>query len=91
MAEKRTLDRSAYEALPEGQTYQPYILADESLPEFTVKAVVPGIFLSLPSWMIFWTVGVTIRISRQGTREGDFLIEGSSFWQTIALRLKRSD
>ena len=47
MSQERTLDRSAYEPLPEGQVYQPYISAEQSLPEFTVKAVVPGILFGI--------------------------------------------
>ena len=43
MPDRPGLSRQAYEQLPEGERYQPYVAAEESLAEFTVKAIVPGI------------------------------------------------
>ncbi len=43
MRGKKGLSSQAYEPLAEGQSYKPYIGADESPLEFTAKAVIPGI------------------------------------------------
>ena len=43
MSRKRGLSRQAYEPLPEGKSYEPYVPASESLAEFTIKAVLPGV------------------------------------------------
>ena len=37
------LSRQAFEPLPEGESYKPYVPASESLLEFTLKATLPGI------------------------------------------------
>lgn len=39
---KRGLGRQAYVPVPEGQTFQPYVPAEESPLEFTLKAVIAG-------------------------------------------------
>lgn len=39
---RKGLDSSAYEPVPEGKRYEPYVSASESLSEFTLKAVIPG-------------------------------------------------
>ncbi len=43
MADKQGLSRRAYEPIPQGEEYQPYISPDESPAEFTAKAVFFGI------------------------------------------------
>ena len=46
--QKLGLDESAYRPLKEGEVYQPYVSGEtESLPEFTVKAVVLGILFGI--------------------------------------------
>lgn len=47
MERKEGLSRQAYEPIPEGQSYEPYTPATESLLEFTVKAAVPGILFGI--------------------------------------------
>ncbi|MGD2111386.1 MAG: oligopeptide transporter, OPT family, partial [Phycisphaerae bacterium] len=47
MAEKPGLRRQAYEPVPDGERYEPYVRASESPLEFTVKAVVPGIVFGI--------------------------------------------
>ncbi|MEE9295654.1 MAG: oligopeptide transporter, OPT family [Phycisphaerae bacterium] len=43
MGRREGLSDQAYEPLPKGERYQPYIGAEESPLEFTVKAAIPGI------------------------------------------------
>ncbi len=45
--EQRGLSRQAFEPLPPGQAYKPYIGAEESPFEFTFKAVIPGIIFGI--------------------------------------------
>ncbi|UCC31093.1 MAG: oligopeptide transporter, OPT family [Phycisphaerales bacterium] len=47
MERKEGLSQQAYEPIPEGQSYEPYTPAAESLLEFTVKAAVPGILFGI--------------------------------------------
>ena len=47
MAGKQGLSAQAYEPVPEGESYQPYVPAGESMAEFTVKAVVPGVLFGI--------------------------------------------
>ncbi len=41
------LSKQAYEPIPEGSSYDPYIPASESPFEFTFKAIIPGIFFGV--------------------------------------------
>ncbi len=41
------LDKSAFEPVPEGQSYQPYVPASESLLEFSARSVITGIFFGI--------------------------------------------
>jgi len=41
------LSRQAYEPVPEGARYEPYVSAGESPLEFTLKAVIPGIIFGV--------------------------------------------
>lgn len=43
----RGLSDQAYLVLPEGQQYQPYVAAERSIPEFTLKAVFFGIVFGI--------------------------------------------
>ncbi len=47
MSDKRGLTGQAYEPIPDGGRYEPYIGADQSPLEFTAKAVVPGIVFGI--------------------------------------------
>lgn len=47
MAKKEGLSRQAYEELPPGQQYKPYVGAQEAPAEFTLKAIVFGIFFGV--------------------------------------------
>jgi putative OPT family oligopeptide transporter len=47
MSKSRGLSKQAYEPVPEGQSYSPYIPASESPLEFTVKSVVAGALLGV--------------------------------------------
>ncbi len=47
MSDKPGLSHHAYEPLPEGESYSPYIPASESPLEFTLKSAVPGIILGV--------------------------------------------
>jgi putative OPT family oligopeptide transporter len=47
MSRKEGLSHKAYEPIAEGDTYEPYISASESLAEFTIKAVIPGILFGI--------------------------------------------
>ncbi len=47
MAAKQGLSQQAYDPVPDGQSYEPYVPAEESLAEFTIKAVVPGILFGI--------------------------------------------
>lgn len=47
MERKEGLSQQAYEPIPEGQSYEPYTPAAESLLEFTVNAAVPGIIFGI--------------------------------------------
>ncbi|MFQ5491106.1 MAG: OPT family oligopeptide transporter [Phycisphaerae bacterium] len=47
MSDKPGLTRQAYEPLPPGARYQPYIRPTESLAEFTAKAIIPGILFGI--------------------------------------------
>jgi len=47
MEGKRGLPPEAHRPLAEGETYQPYVGARQSLPEFTVKAMVAGILFGI--------------------------------------------
>ena len=44
---RRALGQRAYEPVPEGEAFEPYIPAAESPLEFTLKAIVPGIVFGL--------------------------------------------
>ncbi|MFQ5824546.1 MAG: OPT family oligopeptide transporter, partial [bacterium] len=47
MSRKAGLSQKAYESIPEGENYEPYVLASESLAEFTIKAAIPGILFGI--------------------------------------------
>ncbi len=47
MSDKPGLNHNAYEPLPEGQSYSPYVPASENLLEFTIKSAVPGIMFGI--------------------------------------------
>ena len=47
MKKSNGLGRQAFEALPEGQEYQPFVPASESPMEFTLKAVLPGVLFGI--------------------------------------------
>ena len=47
MPEQRGLSAQAYTPLPEGQSYSPYVAADENMGEFTLKAVALGIVFGI--------------------------------------------
>jgi putative OPT family oligopeptide transporter len=47
MSEKQGLSRRAYEPIPKGESYDPYVPASESPAEFTIKAVIPGILFGI--------------------------------------------
>ncbi len=47
MTRKEGLSRQAYEPIPEGQTYEPYVSESESLAEFTLKATIAGILFGI--------------------------------------------
>ena len=47
MSSKAGLSRQAYDPLPEGRKYSPYIPASESPLEFTLKSAVPGIIFGI--------------------------------------------
>jgi len=44
---KTGLSRQAYEPIPEGGSYEPFVAAGESPPEFTFKAVLAGILFGI--------------------------------------------
>jgi putative OPT family oligopeptide transporter len=44
---RKSLPPEAYQELPPGQVYKPYVPADASIPEVTVRSVVWGLFMSL--------------------------------------------
>ncbi|MCP4246421.1 MAG: oligopeptide transporter, OPT family [bacterium] len=47
MGQAKGLSSQAFEPVPEGQAYEPYIAAGESPAEFTIKAVIPGIIFGI--------------------------------------------
>jgi putative OPT family oligopeptide transporter len=47
MPEQRGLSAQAYTPLPQGQSYRPYVAADENMGEFTLKAVALGIVFGI--------------------------------------------
>ena len=47
MPSPKGLDQQAYEPIPEGGTYTPYVPASESPLEFSVKSIVAGIFFGI--------------------------------------------
>ncbi len=47
MSDKKGLSAQAYEPIPPGQEYDPYVPPGESPAEFTVKALVAGIFFGV--------------------------------------------
>lgn len=47
MTKRRGLSQQAYEPVPEGKSYEPYVPATESPFEFTFKAVIPGILFGI--------------------------------------------
>lgn len=47
MPESQGLSHLAYEPLAEGQEYTPYVPASRSMPEFTLKAAIPGIIFGI--------------------------------------------
>ncbi len=47
MDRRQGLSQQAYEPLPEGQSYDPYVPASERIFEFTLKAAVPGIIFGI--------------------------------------------
>ncbi|MCP3963520.1 MAG: oligopeptide transporter, OPT family [bacterium] len=67
MAEKKGLSHRAYEPIPEGEEYDPYVSATESPAEFTVKAVffgiVFGILFGAANAYLGLRVGLTISTS----------------------------
>jgi putative OPT family oligopeptide transporter len=46
-SDKKGLSRQAYEPIPEGGSYEPYVPASESPAEFTLKAAVAGILFGI--------------------------------------------
>ncbi len=44
---ERGLDRSAFEPVPEGESYQPYVPASARLLEFSLRSVLTGIFFGI--------------------------------------------
>ena len=47
MQEKKGLSSRAYDPLPEGESYAPYVSSREGVLEFTAKAVIPGILFGI--------------------------------------------
>ncbi len=47
MSQKLGLSQKAYDPVPDGESYEPYIAASESPLEFTVKSIVAGIFFGI--------------------------------------------
>lgn len=47
MKSKESLGRAAFEPVPEGQTYEPYVPSNAQLAEFTIKAVLTGAILGI--------------------------------------------
>ncbi len=47
MDRPKGLSSQAFEPLPEGKAYEPYVAADDSPLEFTLKAIVPGIVFGI--------------------------------------------
>jgi len=47
MKEKKTLDRMAYEPVPEGKKYEPYVPATQSPLEFSIRAILAGILFGI--------------------------------------------
>ena len=47
MVKNDGLSSQAYEPLPSGQSYRPYVSADQSPLEFTAKAVIAGIIFGV--------------------------------------------
>lgn len=47
MHQKSGLSKKAYESIPAGETYEPYVPASESPLEFTVKAAIAGIIFGI--------------------------------------------
>jgi putative OPT family oligopeptide transporter len=44
---KEGLSRQAYEPVPEGQSYEPFVPANQSPAEFTLKAILAGILFGI--------------------------------------------
>ena len=44
---KKGLSPQAYEPIPEGSSYEPFVPASESPLEFTVKAVIAGVIFGI--------------------------------------------
>lgn len=47
MTPKEGLSQKAYEPIPEGETYEPYVPASESPLEFSIKSIAAGIFFGI--------------------------------------------
>ncbi|MCG8405373.1 MAG: oligopeptide transporter, OPT family [Phycisphaerales bacterium] len=47
MSTKKGLSQQAYEPVPDGETYEPYVSATESPAEFTAKALVAGVLFGI--------------------------------------------
>lgn len=45
--EKKGLSSAAYEAIPEGQVYHPYVSPSERIAEFTIKSVLAGVLFGI--------------------------------------------
>ncbi len=45
--EVKGLPEGAFEVLPEGKVYQPYIPAEQNIPEITFRSVTAGLFMSI--------------------------------------------
>ncbi len=47
MQQKSGLSKKAYEAIPEGESYEPYVPASESPLEFSIKAAIAGVIFGI--------------------------------------------
>ncbi len=47
MLPKKGLNKTAYEPVPEGESYEPYVLATEDPVEFSIKAILAGILFGI--------------------------------------------
>ena len=44
---RKSLPPEAYQELPPGQSYKPYVPAESGIPEVTARSVIWGLFMSL--------------------------------------------